>query len=74
MREETPVNPFEADPEEADEIAFMLAEIENIPGWNKLTRWEREFIESVSDQFGRRGSLSEKQVETLRKIYERVTA
>jgi hypothetical protein len=35
----------------------------------QLTDWERNFVGSVQDQFERLGSLSEKQVETLEKIY-----
>jgi uncharacterized membrane-anchored protein len=31
-----------------------------------LTDWEREFIESISDQFTRSGRLSEKQKQVLR--------
>jgi len=38
-----------------------------------LTKWEHEFIESVQDQFDRSGSLSDKQVDVVERIYtERV--
>jgi hypothetical protein len=36
---------------------------------DRLTEWERQFLESVSDQFTQRGSLSEKQLEVLERIY-----
>ncbi len=34
-----------------------------------LSDWEKNFMESVTDQFISRGSLSEKQVEILERIY-----
>ena len=38
-----------------------------------LTDWERNFLESVQEQFDRSGHLSEKQIEILERIYcERV--
>lgn len=40
---------------------------------DKLLEWEQGFIQSVREQFDRRGSLSEKQHETLEKIWEKVT-
>lgn len=36
----------------------------------RLTPWELDFLESVSDQWGRRRSLSDKQRMTLVRIYE----
>lgn len=39
----------------------------------KLTEWEQGFIQSIREQFDRRGSLSERQREILDKIWERVT-
>ena len=36
---------------------------------DRLTDWERQFIESVSDQWDRRHSLSDKQREILERIY-----
>jgi uncharacterized membrane-anchored protein len=38
----------------------------------KLSKWEQGFVASVSDQFYRTGSLSEKQCEVLEKIYLKV--
>ncbi len=35
----------------------------------KLTPWEVSFLESVTDQFDCRGSLSERQLEVLERIY-----
>jgi hypothetical protein len=34
-----------------------------------LTNWENSFLESLSDQLTRTGSLSEKQEEILERIY-----
>lgn len=35
--------------------------------------FQRDFFESLASQFQDRGRLSEKQFESLRRIYERVT-
>lgn len=35
--------------------------------------FQRDFFDSLTDQFERGGHLSEKQMESLNKIYERVT-
>lgn len=35
----------------------------------KLTDWEVQFMESITEQFDNSGSLSEKQEEILEKIY-----
>lgn len=40
----------------------------------KLTQWEQDFVESVSDQFDRRGTLTDKQFEVLERIYAEKTA
>lgn len=34
-----------------------------------LTKWEEDFIASIKNQFEKRGSLSEKQMEILERIY-----
>ena len=34
-----------------------------------LTKWEESFMESITDQFERTGSLSERQLEILERIY-----
>lgn len=39
-----------------------------------LSDWEEDFLASVSDQFDRRGSLSDKQFEILERIYAEKTA
>jgi hypothetical protein len=38
---------------------------------DKLTKWERDFVESVSDQFTRTRSLSDKQKLILGKIWDK---
>ena len=40
----------------------------------RLSPWELNFLESVSDQFSRRGDLSEKQFEILERLYSEKTA
>jgi len=37
-----------------------------------MSEWEQQFVESVTEQFERSGSLSPKQVEILEGIYERL--
>jgi len=34
-----------------------------------LTKWEENFIESIKEQFEKRGTLSDRQEEILEKIY-----
>lgn len=34
-----------------------------------ITKWENDFLVSIEEQFKRRGSLSEKQLEILERIY-----
>ena len=53
-------------------IAHMLKEL--VSPSKPLSSWEDTFVESVSSQFERRGDLSDKQVETLTRIYEEKTA
>lgn len=40
---------------------------------DKLSSWESGFVESVAEQFERKGELSDKQCETLNRIYEERT-
>lgn len=54
-----------------DLITEMLTALET--PHKVLTPWEQEFIESVSDQFTRRGSLSDKQFTILERIYTEKT-
>ena len=53
--------------EERDEVAGMIAQVAD--NSDQLNDWEREFIESISEQFDNRGSLSPKQKEILEKLY-----
>lgn len=39
----------------------------------RLTVWEEQFLESISDQYVQRGNLTDKQFETLEKIYAEKT-
>lgn len=77
MRTTYPANPFDID--ESDDrgeyIAHMLATIEtSVRRLPVLGPTERAFIESVSQQFDDRGSLTDKQFSWLQDIYTRKTA
>lgn len=50
----------------------MLRELES-PS-KKLTDWELNFLESITQQFEDRGSLSERQMEVLERIYAEKTS
>jgi len=39
----------------------------------RLTKWEQDFVESLREQWDRRGSLSERQLEILERIYAEKT-
>ena len=39
----------------------------------RLSKWEEEFLESISDQLTNRGDLSERQAEILERIYSEKT-
>ncbi len=39
----------------------------------RMSKWEEEFLESISDQLDRTGSLSERQAEILERIYAEKT-
>ena len=40
----------------------------------KLSAWEADFLDSIKDQLIDKGRLSEKQLETLNTIWEKVTS
>jgi hypothetical protein len=54
-----------------DDHLQMVTDCENRE--SKLTDWERTFIDSIRGQLERSRPLSEKQRETLDRIWERVT-
>lgn len=56
----------------AENIASFLDALET-PS-KPLTKWELDFLISISDQFERTRSLSERQFEVLEKIYAEKTA
>ena len=53
-------------------VLHMLQEL-SVPA-KPLTAWEDSFVESVSEQFHQRGTLSDKQFDMLERIYEGKTA
>ena len=54
-----------------DEALQMIADCEARE--SRLTEWEQGFIDSLSKQIERGRSLTEKQDETLNKIWDKVT-
>ena len=40
---------------------------------SRLSAWEADFLDSIKDQLIDRGNLSEKQLDTLNTIWEKVT-
>ena len=56
----------------AEIISHFLHELET--PYKPLTQWEEGFIESVTEQFQERGTLSDRQFEILEKIYAEKTA
>ena len=56
--------PSTIDPNRIGEVIDSCAE-----NMELLTPWDRQFIEVVSDQWDRRRQLTERQQETLEKIY-----
>jgi hypothetical protein len=42
-------------------------------GGKGLTQWEISFMESITDQLERKGTLSERQIEILERIYAEKT-
>lgn len=59
-------------PNTAEMVKHMLTELEQ-PA-RELTSWETGFVASITDQFDRRGSLSDRQFEILERIYAEKTA
>lgn len=56
------------------DIEQMLEDCQ-IASWcsnHPFSKWELDFIESVSEQFEERGGLTAKQEETLEKIWEKI--
>lgn len=59
-------------PKTKETIAHFLSELES-PS-RPLTEWENNFLESITEQFTSRGTLSDRQFETLERIYADKTA
>ena len=58
--------------ERHDLILHMLTSLES-PS-RELTKWEEDFIASLSEQLQRRGDLSDRQIEILDRIYTEKTS
>jgi hypothetical protein len=63
---------------EAGEVQQMIGDCQNVRnvarcrGGPGFSEWELEFLDSIDEQFGRRGWLSEKQIERLRQMWNRI--
>lgn len=61
-----------------DDIRQMIDDCESVKdiprsrGGPGFSEWELDFLESVADQFDERGTLTEKQREKLRAMWDRV--
>ena len=53
-------------------IDYMLPELVGEDNRKKLSPWEWSFVESVTDQWERKRRLSDKQKETLGRIWDKV--
>lgn len=60
------------DPETRQLVGHMFKVLENPV--RRLTEWELEFLDSTREQFEDRGSLSERQLDVLNRIYREKTA
>lgn len=41
--------------------------------FHRLSKWEKDFVDSVEEQLGEKGQLSERQAEILERIYSAKT-
>lgn len=57
---------------DADTVAHFIDEV-NDHATKPLSAWETSFMESITDQWDRTGSLSERQLEILEHIYAEKT-
>lgn len=60
-------------PNTKENIQEFLDKIRDQPNEEKLTSWEIDFIESLTKQFEKKGSLSDKQFLILERIYSEKT-
>lgn len=59
----------ESAPADDNKKAIIQNYLDTLSRSGNLTKWEEEFVDSVTEQFERRGTLSDKQIGTLEKIY-----
>lgn len=59
-------------PDQHKLVMHMLQDLET--PYKELTKWEEDFVISVTDQFERTHNLSERQFEILERIYAEKTA
>lgn len=52
-----------------EQLQRFIDEIRDEGPARGLTKWEENFVESVAEQLESRGTLTDRQVETLDKIY-----
>jgi hypothetical protein len=66
------MEPTKHTPKTTEIIQHFIEELKS--PYKPLTTWEENFIISIEDQFSRRRTLSDKQFETLERIYAEKTA
>jgi len=49
-----------------------VLDIDKAHGGPGFSDWEKEFLDSIEDQYTDRGTLSEKQIAVLKKMWERI--
>lgn len=64
-------NNYKLSQDEKTIVGFMLSEIEEMMESN---HYQRDFFESIKDQFVEKEWLSDKQIASLKGLYERVTS
>ena len=61
-----------SDPFSTEDVRRMI-DMVNRQADKELTAWEQQFMESITDQFDRSGTLSVRQLEILERIYAEKT-
>lgn len=59
------------DKDKINEMIMDILDVANVSN-TAITKWEKDFVESVQEQFIEKGSLSEKQEQTLERIWDKI--
>lgn len=58
---------------DTEEVALLINDCLQVNRVGKMNRWEHDFMLSIHQQLEVNNSLTDKQIETLEKIWERIT-